>query len=244
MIGWIKLHRTIQNSKFGKNPELFHLFVILLLKANHKDGHTRDGTLIRAGQFMTSKIGLANEFKYNEMKMHRMLARLESEGQIVASSNTKNTIITVTNWEQYQQSDGVIDEPMRIEQGSDEEQVMTNKNANNNKNKKKIIPSDLALKILKELNDTCLMSHKPNKSNIGHINARVSEGYTYDDFVAVIHHRKAQWLNNAKMHECLRPRTLFNGNFDDYLQAAKVGLKPRTDPLMALAQKHLDEELK
>lgn len=136
MSGWIKLHRDIENWKYFKNVEIFHLFCTLLLKANHKDGFTADGTKITAGQLMTSKIGLSKDFKMSEMKMHRLLNKLKNEGQIDVKTSTKNTIITITNWEKYQLSDGQTEEQTRNKRGTSEEQVRTNKNANNAKNAK------------------------------------------------------------------------------------------------------------
>lgn len=94
------------------------------------------------------------------------------------------------------------------------------------------IPStELASNVLTALNAICFTDHRPNKKNMGHINARINEGYSYEDFVAVIKHRKQLWEHKADMREYLRPRTLFCGNFDDYLQAAKSANKPRIDPL-------------
>jgi uncharacterized phage protein (TIGR02220 family) len=239
MSGWIKLHRTIQNSKFGKNPELFHLFAIILLRANHKDGFTKDGTLIKAGQFMTSKVSLANEFQYSEMKMHRMLSRLKSEGQIDASSNTKNTIITVINWEHYQQGEGVNDVQVMTKRGTDEEQVMTNKNANNNKNKKNTSsPEFLVIEYYNSVNDRGL---KHTDSNYKEIRARLKEGHSIEDMKALIDYAAKTWSNDQFWADKNRPSTLFNGKFDGYLQLAKEALKPKLDPMYELMQKHLPE---
>lgn len=93
--------------------------------------------------------------------------------------------------------------------------------------------SDLARNVLTALNSICFTAHRPNKLNMGHINARIQEKYAYEDFVAVIKHKHKQWSNDPKMSEYLRPRTLFCTNFDGYLQAAKNADKPNVDPLEA-----------
>lgn len=240
MSGWVKLHRTIQNSKFGKNPELFHLFAILLLRANHKDGFTKDGTLIRAGQFMTSKISLANEFQYSEMKMHRMLSRLISEGQIDASSNTRNTIITIINWEHYQQGDGSIDGQVMLRRGTDDEQVRTNKNANNNKNKNNSSPEFLVIEYYNKVN---LRGLRQVDSNYKEIRARLKEGFSIDDMKVLIDHAAKEWSKDPFWSDKNRPSTLFSGKFDGYLQTARTALKPKLDPFEELAQKHLGDSI-
>lgn len=49
------------------------------------------------------------------------------------------------------------------------------------------------------------------------INARLSEGYTFDDFKTVIDHKTASW-KGTEMEQYLRPSTLFApSHFDDYL---------------------------
>ena len=57
-----------------------------------------------------------------------------------------------------------------------------------------------------------------NKTNISNINARISEGHTFDDFKQVIDKKYAQWHNDPKMSSYLRPETLFcSKHFESYL---------------------------
>jgi uncharacterized phage protein (TIGR02220 family) len=51
--------------------------------------------------------------------------------------------------------------------------------------------------------------------------ARLHEGYTVEDMLAVIDIKAAQWLHNETMERYLRPQTLFSGKFESYLQEAK-----------------------
>lgn len=82
--------------------------------------------------------------------------------------------------------------------------------------------SHLAINILTALNSICFSNHRPNKINLGHINARLKEGYVFQDFVDVINFKAKEWLNDPKMGQYLRPKTLFCTNFDGYLQAARI----------------------
>lgn len=54
-----------------------------------------------------------------------------------------------------------------------------------------------------------------------HINARLNEGYTLDDFKSVIDAKCREWLG-SDMAKYLRPETLFGTKFDGYLGAANV----------------------
>lgn len=66
-----------------------------------------------------------------------------------------------------------------------------------------------------------------SKGSIRHIEARIKEGFTLDDFKAVIEHRVLKWGNDPKMSEYLRPETLFGTKFESYLQGAKKISKPK-----------------
>lgn len=54
-----------------------------------------------------------------------------------------------------------------------------------------------------------------------HIDARLNEGYTLDDFKSVIDAKCREWLG-SDMAKYLRPETLFGTKFDGYLGAANV----------------------
>lgn len=49
------------------------------------------------------------------------------------------------------------------------------------------------------------------------IRARISEGFTVEDFKKVIDNKCEEWLNNNKMKVYLRPETLFGDKFESYL---------------------------
>lgn len=53
------------------------------------------------------------------------------------------------------------------------------------------------------------------------ITARINDGYTLEDFCAVIDDRNKEWGKDAKMRRYLRPETLFGSKMESYLQSAK-----------------------
>lgn len=77
--------------------------------------------------------------------------------------------------------------------------------------------------IVEYLNSKLGTSYRTNsKDTASKINARLGEGFTVDDFKAVIDSKASQWGNDSRMQEYLRPKTLFaQSNFEGYLQAAK-----------------------
>ena len=52
------------------------------------------------------------------------------------------------------------------------------------------------------------------------VRARVRDGFTLEEFKAVIDAKVAQWGDDEKMAEYLRPETLFGTKFEGYLQNA------------------------
>lgn len=243
MEGWIKLHRKILDSKYGCNLELRGLFDSLLLMANHKEGFTADGTRLTQGQFMTSQLELSKKFNVTRDKMRRLLLKLEDAKQIAQQTSSKNTIITIINWDGYQ----VDEHQAHNGRTSNAHQAHTNKNAKNNKNGKNISNaplfsveepqleeevslSDLERNALTALNSICGKAFRPTQGNMKHIRARIKEGYKYEEFVKVIQFKLEQWGNDTKMRGYLRPETIFGTKFDSYLaEASDERLKAISD---------------
>ena len=76
--------------------------------------------------------------------------------------------------------------------------------------------------IIELLNSVCKTSFKKSSINTTkHINARLKDGFTLEDFRHVICYKNDEWKNDEKMSQFLRPDTLFGTKFESYLQAAK-----------------------
>lgn len=79
------------------------------------------------------------------------------------------------------------------------------------------------------------------KSNQKEIKARFNEGYTLDDFKTVIDKKYHEWGRKPTKEELqrgvkdmriyLRPKTLFGGNFDDYLNQEQTEKAPTKPPV-------------
>ena len=102
------------------------------------------------------------------------------------------------------------------------EAVNVNGNVNGNVNdiKKKATPSVDIITILEDLNKR-LKSKKGfsplAKFNQNLIKARMSEGYTVENFITVNEKKVKQWLHDPEMSKYLRPATLYGNKFDGYL---------------------------
>ena len=79
--------------------------------------------------------------------------------------------------------------------------------------------------IIQYLNDVCGTRYRyQTKGTKEHINARLKEGYTVDDFKTVIDKKFEEW-HGTDMEKFLRPETLFAGKFESYLNQKIVKKK-------------------
>ena len=77
--------------------------------------------------------------------------------------------------------------------------------------------SDTVKEIVEYLNLVCSSNYRVNaKNTIKHINARINEGYTVDDFKTVIEKKHKEW-DGTSMSQYLTPDTLFGTKFEKYL---------------------------
>ena len=86
--------------------------------------------------------------------------------------------------------------------------------------KKKASPSDAVITILEDLNKRTKSKKGFSplaQSNQNLIKARMSEGFTVENFITVNEKKVKQWLHDPEMSKYLRPATLYGNKFDGYL---------------------------
>lgn len=237
MSGWIKLHRTLQTWEWKKNPFYTAVFVDLLLEANHQDGEYM-GVKIPRGSLTTSVEAIIKRTGVTEMRIRRILDKLEATGEISRAPTTKYTMISIVKWDQYQLMNEQIIKPVSNDDQTTIKPRSTNKNVIIKEGKKHLVPEALVIDYYNQANERSL---KQVGSNYKEIRARLKEGHTVEDMKLLIDYAARTWSNDTFWADKNRPSTLFNSKFDGYLQTAKSAVKPKIDPLMALAQKHLDE---
>lgn len=104
-------------------------------------------------------------------------------------------------------------------QGGGKETLPNNKVLDNKYNNNNIY--NVVLQYLNEKANTKFRSN--SKTTQSHINARIAEGFSIDDFKVVIDKKCSEWLG-TEFEQYLRPQTLFGTKFESYLNAPA---KPR-----------------
>ena len=98
---YIKISRRMVEWRFWYSEIAVKLWIILLLKANWKDGWFM-GTKIPRGSLATSVNSLAVESGFSERTVRRWLEKFEQDGQIIKKGTNRFTIITLINYGFYQ----------------------------------------------------------------------------------------------------------------------------------------------
>ena len=139
MEGWIKLHRKFIDWEWYDISEMVHLFIHLLLKANHETINWR-GIEVKRGQLITGLKQLHKETNISIQTLRSCLKKLEKTGEINRQTNNRFSLITICNYDNYNRAiDEANKQPnkqLTSNQQATNKQLTTNKNVKNVKNVK------------------------------------------------------------------------------------------------------------
>lgn len=131
--GWVKIHRKMLDNPISKKPSWSWLWVYLLLKANHDEKRfifNNKDIVVKRGQLLTGLHVLRKETGITIQSIRSALLYLKSTKQITIEATNKYSVITINNYEYYQE---VTNKPTNQQQTSNKP-ATTNKNDKNEKN--------------------------------------------------------------------------------------------------------------
>ena len=146
---------------------------------NHKSGFIRARGIkieVKRGQVGTSQEALSKRWKWSRGKVLRFLNELEMEQQIVQQKNNVTSLLSITNYDEYQTSstaNGTTNEHQTVQQTD------TNKNDKNKKNEEEEVN-----KPVKNNDDKVILSYLNEKTGkkfrvAKGLRTRLNEGYTF-----------------------------------------------------------------
>lgn len=156
--GWISLYRKFLEWEWYDYPTVKIIFLHCLLSANHKNIKWRD-IVIKRGQLVTSYEKLATLNGLTVQQVRTALEKLQSTHEITYQSTSQYSIITVKNYNLYQDSNkaktGASNNQIR---GQNNKRITTNNNDNKERDINKLISlsieeRDILKKYLLELNE-------------------------------------------------------------------------------------------
>lgn len=100
-MSYIKLDRKILDWEWFKDTNTLHLWLYILLKANHKEKMWH-GIKIEPGNFITSEFTMSAETGLSRQQVRSSLKKLIATNEITKCSTKTYTQITVMKWAEYQ----------------------------------------------------------------------------------------------------------------------------------------------
>ena len=133
MSGWIKIHRKFLDWEWFNKSEAVHLFLYMLIKANHKDAKWQ-GNDVKRGQFISSLGNISNATGISIQQIRTILKKLEKTNEIEVKSTSQFTIVTICKYECYQDENETTNKPLTNNQQATNKPSTTNKNDKKEKN--------------------------------------------------------------------------------------------------------------
>ena len=224
MDGWLKLYRSILDSAVFQDAEILKVWIWLLCNvAFEQHDIICYGKVItlKPGQIATGRKKIAQCTDLNENKVYRALNALKSLGNIEIKATNKYSIITVVNWDKYQEENGkrTTSEQQNNSRPTTEEQQGNNKrtqhkNGNNGKNEKEIYMCPFFERVWD------LFPNKKGKSAVSKKAMReLAEAGETVVIAAVEKYKEEIERKGTEEKYILHGSTFFNGRWRDYVSS-------------------------
>ena len=154
---------------------------------------------------MCNELGISKDSLLKYMRLLKEFGYLEVE-QVKEGGRFAHNIYKLIPYPNS--SDTEISSPYPKISDTVEKDTNNNNNINNNNYKYK--------EVIDYLNERTGKNYKPVETNNKLIRARYKEGYTLEDFKAVIDYKTSKW-KGTEWEKYLRPSTLFGNKFETYV---------------------------
>lgn len=140
--GWILLHRKIQDNRIWTDKEPYDkrsAWIDLLMMANHADKNIIVDyklVMVKRGQIYTSVRKLAERWGWSKDRALKYLRLLETLQMITKDSTNQRTLLTIENYDIYQNVQDTDKTRTRHEQDTDSPQTNNYKRIKKNDKKK------------------------------------------------------------------------------------------------------------
>lgn len=129
--GYVKLYRSLIEWEWYQDTNTKTVFIHLLLTANYEDKKWKGETVSR-GQRITSYQKLADELNLSLQNIRTAIKHLISTGEITCKQNVKYSLITVKNYDRFQE----LTCNLTDSQQTTNTQLTSNQHTANNKGRK------------------------------------------------------------------------------------------------------------
>ena len=179
----------------------------------------------------TKELMLTNWLKHNSYNSPKVLICIKKEVALIKCIDFKQC---------YMDSLSIVYVGIKKEK----EQKQKEQKQKEKEQKENTVVPETAKEIIHYFNFVMKSNYRATgKATQSHINARIEEGYSIEDFKVVIDKKYEEW-NNTDMAKYLCPDTLFGTKFEKYLNQpnAKPKDAPKRDFLMDIIQEGRNEQ--
>lgn len=227
--GYVKLYRGLGESDIFHNEKLLKVFIWCLFKATHKKREQRIGRQkveLQEGQFVFGRNKASIELNMAPSTLWDYMKLLEERHTINIKSNNKFSIVTVEKWAMYQCTEEKTDIKVDKKQTSNKQQMDTNKNVKNVKNKYIYVETSNEYRLAKYLFELI------RKNNPTHKEPNLQTWAKHIDYMIRIDKRKVEdieamiyWCQHHKFwHTCV----LSTGKLREKYDQLSIQMKQRS----------------
>jgi hypothetical protein len=217
MSGWIKLHRSTQDSAIASHPEYLAVWVHLLMRAQYSDSDCvigRSVLKLNPGQLVFGRIKFASQVGISEAKVRAALDVMKSLNMITIKSMAKFSIISITNWKKYQDDNQQI----TTESPASNQQATSNAPASDHIQEGKELQEGKEIKNLKDITPQAAPPAAPEKP------AKAIAQLDYSNWPAMPSDQTmTDWLAMRKRQKANVSQTVINRFTPELRKAATFG---------------------
>jgi len=129
--GWVKFHRKIIDWQWYQDPVASRVFFHIVLKANHREQNWKNISISR-GQWVTSLQRIAEDLNLGVQQVRTALKKLEKSQNLTCKPTNRFTMITVCNYETYQENNSEGNKQTNNQITNNQQQTRMEECKNNN----------------------------------------------------------------------------------------------------------------
>lgn len=247
--GYVKLFRKTLDSRVFANDGLLKVWIWCLLKASHKTewvtmktGSGSTEVQVNPGQFVYGRKAAAKELRAPQGSVRNRIEKLKNIGNLAIQPDTHYSIITIINWDTYQQQPEKEDRQEDNHRTTTGQPEDTYKNAKNPKNKKKTDMSfslkenaEIVLAKINELSGKSFRNTKPIEA----VMRSKAVKATLEDCLKVV---EFKWQDEFIREKYFTPDSLFRiEKFQAKLDEANNSKIPTAAGRAVLTQKDVED---
>ena len=236
-VKWIKITTDIFDDEkmlmIESMPSADSIIVIWFKLLTFAGKQNNDGVFMMSNRIAYTDEMLASIFRRDVNTVRLALNVFQQFGMIEIIEN----VITIPNWGKHQTLDAYekkkardrermarkrAEQKLLIAQSPDRSPDKSTDVAFTDKDKERDKEKDIYINIVEYLNKKADTNYKASsKKTQTCIHARLSEGFTEDDFKKVIDNKCASWIG-TEWEKFIRPETLFGTKFEGYLNERPI----------------------